>query len=156
MPFNRLVAAVDAWAEMRPGTTVLAQIGATEYTPSHIETVFSLTPSEFVEQCQRAQFIIAHAGMGSILTALQYGKPIVVMPRKGALRETRNDHQLASAKWLRSIEGIFFADDEFALVRELDAALSQTLSPKVISANASDLLIQNLQRFIDSKTSSGR
>ncbi len=46
---------------------------------------------------QAATAIVAHAGMGTILTALEMGKPLLVMPRRAALGEHRNDHQLATA-----------------------------------------------------------
>ena len=57
--------------------------------------------------------------MGSILTALQYRKPIIIMPRRAALGEHRNDHQLATAKWLGNKSGIFVAEDETALLNLL-------------------------------------
>ena len=44
--------------------------------------------------------MLAHAGMGSILTALEFNKPLVVMPRRGHLAETRNDHQFDTAQQL--------------------------------------------------------
>ena len=43
------------------------------------------------------QVVIAHDEMGSIITALEMGKPIVVMPRRAELGEHRNDHQVAAA-----------------------------------------------------------
>ena len=43
-----------------------------------------------------AAAIVAHAGMGTILTALETGKRLLVMPRRAALGEHRNDHQLAT------------------------------------------------------------
>lgn len=148
MPFDRLIAAVDVWAMHHPYIEILAQIGVTQFAPSYMRGVDAFKPSEFADVCQAAQLIIAHAGMGSILTALQYGKPIVVMPRKGALRETRNDHQLAAAKWLGSIDGVFFADDETALPAAIDTALARSLSPKPIAAHASAGLLDGLQQFI--------
>ena len=48
--------------------------------------------------CEPRTAIVAHAGMGTILTALEIGKPLLVMPRRAALGEHRNDHQLATAR----------------------------------------------------------
>jgi len=152
MPFDRLIAAVDAWAMHHPEVQVLAQIGKTQFAPSNMRGVDAFKPSEFADVCKSAQLIIAHAGMGSILTALQYGKPIVVMPRKGALRETRNDHQVAAAKWLGTIDGVFFADDEMALPSAIDTALARSLSPEPIAAQASASLLQGIQQFIERTT----
>lgn len=149
MPFDRLIAAVDAWAMHHPEVEVLAQVGATQFSPSHLRTVNAYSPSEFADVCKASQLIIAHAGMGSILTALQHGKPIVVMPRKGILRETRNDHQVAAAKWLRTMTGVFFADDEATLPQTIDMAMVRAMTPEQLPAQASRELIQGISRFID-------
>lgn len=149
MPFDRMIAAMDEWARNHPEVEVLAQIGITEFVPRHMRAVAAYKPAAFATVCEAAQLIVAHAGMGSILTALQYGKPIVVMPRKGILRETRNDHQLAAAQWLRSMTGVFFAEDETALGLTIETAMARVMAREPISAQASDNLIQGLRRFID-------
>ena len=83
MPFDRLVRAVDEWAGQSGTRDVFAQIGTTDLRPRHIEWVSFLQPAEFLERVRAARLIIAHAGMGSILTALGLGKQILVMPRRG-------------------------------------------------------------------------
>lgn len=98
MPFDRLVRAVDDWAGDHPEVEVFAQIGPSRFRPSHCRHERFLRPEGFRDVFQQAALIVAHAGMGSIITALEYGKPILVMPRRGDLAETRNDHQLATAK----------------------------------------------------------
>src|SRR5688500_9921748 len=89
MPFDRLVRAVDAWAEGR--TDVVAQIGESAYVPKTLRWTRFLEPEAFRRHYAEAKVVVAHAGTGSIITALQIGKPIIVMPRRAALRETRND-----------------------------------------------------------------
>lgn len=147
MPFDRLVQAVDTWAA-QSGEQVLAQIGDSSLQPSHLRFCSSLEPAEFRGACLDAEFIIGHAGMGTVLTALDLARPLVVMPRRGNLHETRNDHQLATARWLTTRPGIVVAWDE----RELPNCLAQ------IRQLASDLrdkppcaapgLISGLRRFI--------
>ena len=65
-----------------------------------------------------ADAVVAHAGIGTILGALELGKPTVVMPRRAALGEHRNDHQLATARRF-SGPGIAVALDEHELAAEL-------------------------------------
>lgn len=149
MPFDRLIAAMDVWARHHPEVEVQAQIGLTELTVSHMRAVAAYSPDQFADVCKASQLIVAHAGMGSILTALQYGKPIVVMPRKGKLRETRNDHQVTAAKWLGTLKGVFFADDENTLPSVIDIALSCAKSPEPIATQASTKLLDGLQQFMD-------
>ena len=64
--------------------------------------------------------IVAHAGMGTILTALELGKPLLIMPRRAALGEHRNDHQLATAERFAAVDGVKVAFDETEFALKLD------------------------------------
>ena len=94
-----------------------------------------------------AGVLVAHAGMGSILTALQYGKPILVMPRQGRLKETRNDHQVATAVRFKALNKVAVAMDETEIPAQLDglAAISRS---EQISDRASDELLTAIRGFI--------
>jgi UDP-N-acetylglucosamine transferase subunit ALG13 len=94
-----------------------------------------------------SSLIVAHAGMGSILTALRHKKPILIMPRKASLGEHRNDHQMATAKWLGSRPGVSVAWNEKELQSVLDNH-KELNSGAGISDFASPELIQNLKSFI--------
>jgi len=50
---------------------------------------------------REARVVVAHAGIGTLLTALQLGKPLIVVPRRAALGEQRNDHQVETAAFIR-------------------------------------------------------
>ena len=77
---------------------MFAQIGPSALQTSTIEAARFLPPAECRERMLAADAIVAHAGMGTILSALELGKPLVIMPRLAAFGEHRNDHQLATAK----------------------------------------------------------
>ena len=108
-PFDRLLRTVDDWAGLRCRAGVFAQVGESGYRGRHIITAKFLAPLEYRRRVETAQFVVAHAGMGSIITALELGKPIIVMPRRGDLSETRNDHQIATAKHFIQHPGIAVA-----------------------------------------------
>jgi len=152
IPFDRMVRAVDEWAAHRQRRDVFAQIGPTKWRPSVLEWADFLEPEEFSDRFQRADAIVAHAGMGSIITALTRGKPILVMPRRADLREHRNDHQIATARRFADIAGVEAAFDEQELQTKLDAigdlCASQRLGP-----HASEQLITTLRDFINGKES---
>ena len=142
MPFDRLVHAVDAWACERGRTDVFAQIGESDTPPAHIEWARFLSPPEFVSRVRDADLIVAHAGTGSIISALRAGKPIVVLPRHSSLKETRNDHQIATAERFASTEGVYSAMDLNELAERLDESdgyaggggISTEASPELIDA----------------------
>jgi len=120
LPFDRLVHTVDRWSMRQPSANVFAQIGASDRPPAHIQWDRFLSPDEFEAKAREAEVLVAHAGMGSILTAFELEKPIIVMPRRANLGEHRNDHQWATVKNLGSHDGITVATDEEALLHELD------------------------------------
>ena len=119
-PFDRLIEAVDGWAAEHPEVELTAQIGPGSYKPQHMPWVAFLDPSEFQETARRADLMVSHAGMGTILSATDVGVPLLVLPRKAALNETRNDHQMATVGHLKD-RGLFHvADDESELGAKLD------------------------------------
>ncbi len=120
LAFDRMVSAVDRWASGRPGVQAFAQVGPARDLPQHIPHADFLPPSRAQALMRQADLIVAHAGMGSVLTALELRKPIVIMPRQAALGEHRNDHQLATARWLEGRPGVHVAWDEPGLLALLD------------------------------------
>ena len=147
MPFDRMIAIVDRWAGGHE-EECFAQIGQTDFTPENISYAESLAQSEYEERIKASRLIIAHAGMGSILTAMRYGKPVLIFPRRGDLKETRNDHQVATVRHFRDVAGVYVAETEEELVRQLEQ-LDDCVSTSQISAYASDQLLDTIGGFID-------
>ena len=126
LPFNRLVKHLDHWARDNPGQAVFAQVGRlgpTDYVPQTMQWVEMLTAEQFDQRCAEARLIVAHAGMGSIITAMATGTPIVILARRARLRETRSDHQLTTAERFKHRPGIFVATTEADLAVAINQAL---------------------------------
>lgn len=148
MPFDRLVKAVDQWARASGHDDVFAQIGSSEYQPSNIEWTRFLHPDEFKCRCENASVIVSHAGTGSLITALRLGKPILVMPRRASLRETRNDHQVATSEQFRRFDSVAVAWDEKELITKLNGVDNLHGSQR-IESYASPELVAAIREFID-------
>jgi UDP-N-acetylglucosamine transferase subunit ALG13 len=108
-PFDRLIPAVDAWAAVNPGEEILAQIGQGA-APRHLRWLRRMDQDAFAATVREAEIVVAHAGMGTVITAGRFGRPLVLLPRLAALAEQTTDHQLATADWLRDRPGIQIAD----------------------------------------------
>lgn len=147
LPFDRLITAVDAWAGAAAGRAVFAQIGPTRLVPRNIQHAQFVSPEECQERMTAAKAIVAHAGMGTILRALEMGKPLLVMPRRVALGEHRNDHQLATAHRFAELGRIKVAFDGAELLLALEE-LSGVLAPAPISHWAPEELVEGLRAFI--------
>lgn len=140
IPFDRLVRCIDKWAgqQPQPRAALLAQIGSSETPPEHIEWTRRLSSTEYLEQVSASRAVIAHAGMGTILTAIDLRKPILVMPRIGRMGETRNDHQIATARHLQEIVGLSVAWDESEL-RDWLGRLDEITVPSSRNGSIRDL-----------------
>jgi UDP-N-acetylglucosamine transferase subunit ALG13 len=153
MPFDRLICAVDDWAGKRGREDVVAQIGKTGLRPAHIQWTAFLMPDEFRQRVAQADIVIAHAGMGSIITALELGKPILVMPRRGHLNETRNDHQVDTARQFLAQGRIEVALDEAELAAKLEHLEDMTGTRRSsVSATAAPQLIQAIRKFVEANS----
>lgn len=147
LPFDRMVRVVDDWASENGRKDVFAQIGEGGKEPLHIRHVKFLTPPEFRKYFKTARVIVSHAGMGTILSALYYGKPILIMPKKASLGEHRNEHQTATARRMMEISGVNVAFDETELRYLLDR-LDNLAIPRKIGQTASTDLLEGLHAFI--------
>ncbi len=120
LAFDRMISAIDEWAGSGCHDEVFAQIGDSLLTPRNIDWVPSLDQPTFKVRIRESSLIVSHAGMGTILMALELGKPLIVMPRRAELGEHRNDHQLATARELHQRGLITVADDAEDLIRQMD------------------------------------
>lgn len=148
MPFDRLIHTVDDWAASRGRSDIFAQIGPSNFNPKFITVARFIDPLDFRKRIEASSLIVGHAGMGTIITALEYGKPIIVMPRRGELRETRNDHQVATVMHLMKQGRVMVALDENELIEKLDR-FEPSHEMKRIQPHASRCLIAALRCFIE-------
>jgi UDP-N-acetylglucosamine transferase subunit ALG13 len=148
-PFDRLVHAVDAWVADRGYDEVLVQIGH-GLAPSKAQWVRMLRPAEFAAAIARSELVVAHLGMGSIMAALQAKKPIILFPRRLALREHTSDHQAHAEEWVRTLSGAWVAHDVSDLHGLLDKFLKGELlpPPAAISLHAPPELLANVAAFV--------
>ena len=150
-PFDRLVAAMDNWAEAGHSEEMFAQIGAGDYRPVRMRWTRMMSRPDFVSMARKASVIVAHAGIGSILTATEIGKPIVLLPRHAATREHTSDHQLHTANWVRDRPGIFVAMAAGELGPAIAAAKAWSGPRPRISATAPEPFLERLRQFLDAE-----
>ncbi len=146
MPFDRLIGWVDDWATAHQREDIAAQIGPSELKPRTLEVLPFLDPQAFRRKMEEASGIVAHAGMGTIITALELGKPILVVPRLGRLDETRNDHQVATAKRLAEEGLVLAAYDEAEFAAQMEVLESHSGAAR-IGARAQDSLLARVREF---------
>lgn len=144
-PFDRFIKIVDEVASLLD-EEVIAQVYQCGFEPKNIKTINFLAPDEFNKLFERARLIVSHAGMGTILSALQKRKPIIIFPRIAALGEHRNEHQLATAEKFKELGSVYVAMNEEELRQLMVRKDLRCLQE--IGASADKALIQSIEDFI--------
>lgn len=152
LPFDRFIKTVDEIAALYPFEKFLVQAIDRKHPikSTNITLANSLSPGEFTDAVNNAELVISHAGIGSIVSAAQSQKPLIVFPRFGKLKEHRNNHQVATCKAL---------GQQFELNVATNAAELKGLMEKYfegylpllpqIPAIASEQMLDSLRTFIE-------
>ncbi len=119
--FNRLLKAVDDFvAAGRIKDSVIIQTGNSAYSPKNCRH-FKFTGKDKIRKIQKnARVIITHAGAGTIIEALSYKKPVIVVPRLKKFGEHTDDHQIDLADNLSRhgiVETVYDVNTLPALIR---------------------------------------
>jgi UDP-N-acetylglucosamine transferase subunit ALG13 len=150
LPFDRLIRSLDEWAARNPHIDVFAQIGQTDYTPQHIRWEKTISVEAFRTNLDNCDTVVAHAGMGTIISAAELGKRIVILPRRADLGEHRNDHQLATSSRLSHLNGLVVAENCEHLSRELNNNGNSLLDSRIDTSTrlaVSPTLISEIRWF---------
>jgi beta-1,4-N-acetylglucosaminyltransferase len=117
--FERLICKMDEIAG-KIDEEVVMQIGSTQYIPKAAK-YFEFVDSDLtiMAHFKNARVIVSHAGAGTLLNALNLGKPIIVVPRLKMFGEHIDDQQLELAEAL-STQGRAIAIND---INELEESL---------------------------------
>ena len=113
---------------------IIVQAGSTKYESKNMKIIDYMSVRKFEECIDRADLIICHAGVGTILTALKKGKKIIAAARLKQYGEHVNDHQLQILDNFTA-EGYILALEDFDKI---------------------DLLIKQAKRFTPAKFTSNK
>lgn len=93
--FHRLLEELDKLVEKKIiDEKIIVQAGYTKYESKNMK-IFGLIPQEELEKYQeKADLIITHGGVGSIISSIKKGKKVIAVPRLHKYHEHVNDHQL--------------------------------------------------------------
>ena len=99
--FERLVREMDRIAGELDEQVVM-QISSTDYEPKNCDYLRFLPRNDIEAFYADARIVVCHAGSGSLLTALENNKPLVLAPRMKSYGEVFDDHQLEIAREMES------------------------------------------------------
>lgn len=152
-PFDRLVKAIDDILDRRLiNEKIFAQMGKSSYKPRNFEAVPSLENSLFDKYMREASQVISHAGVGTIITALEHNKPLLVMPRLKKYGEHVNDHQCNIAKKFEQ-EGYLLATYDVKELPEKIEKLKSFVPQK--RQTQTQQVIERISKFLDDLVEEG-
>lgn len=132
-PFDRLVKEVDTLAgDKKINDSVFIQLGSCKYEPRHCEWKHSLPFGKMCEKIKEANLIIAHAGAGTTLLCLQYGKKPILVPRRKPFREHVDDHQVIFAEKMQELGHVSVAFD----VKDLASLICTHAKAEILESSA--------------------
>ena len=147
-PFDRLLSIIDQWAGNQDKYTVIAQTANSQTAFKNMTCYDYLEPDIFSDYFNSADLIIGHAGIGTIIKALENKKKLVVFPRLEKYNEHRNDHQYHTAFGFEKLGLINVAYNECDLKKYLNKTLDIPVKRK-ISKNAEQKLLAKISNFIN-------
>ena len=141
--FDRLIKEMDGIAK-RINEEVVMQIGETTYEPKNAEYFDFMPRNKIEELCKNARIVVCHAGVGTIITALQYNKPTILVPRMKKNGEAFDNHQLQIANELEK-EGIATVVYD---IKNLESAI-KNVSGNPITFKSENTLVKKLKEYLD-------
>lgn len=97
--FDRLLIHIDKLVKEKIIKDKVLVISACDtYSSENIDIIKPVSEDEFEQKVRKSDFMIVHGGVGTILTALSYGKKVIAVPRLKKHNEAANDHQIQLIK----------------------------------------------------------
>lgn len=154
VPFDRLLRMVDE-ALYEVDAEGVCQHGVSAIRPRGLQPVETLSRKAFDDVLLTSDRVVCHAGVGTLWSALRAGHTPIVVPRRRALNEIVNDHQLEICDALSAADQIRVVTSSADLVRELRTgppragARTAEDSPgleKIANAVAASIQVQAVRR----------
>jgi len=140
--FDRLIREMDRIAA-KVDEEVVMQIGSTDYDPKSCDYFRFMPVNEIENLYADARIVVCHAGTGSILTAVKYNKPLILVPRLQRYGEVFDDHQLEIAREMES-RGMTVVHDTSNL-----ESVVENFDTRPIEFRGETNLVHRLKEYLD-------
>lgn len=147
VPFDRLITAVEK--QIKKGTIkeeVIVQSGCSKYKSDKMKIINYMDTDEFKKTIKKANVVITHGGVGTIIDSLNANKIVIACPRLEKYKEHTNDHQLQIINKFSNDGYIIPLKDPNKLAQALEEA--KIFRPKKYKSNTNNM-VNLIENFID-------
>ncbi len=147
--FERLMKKADEIAPRIPDE-MLIQIGYSKYVPQNAKYFDFVPANTAVEYIRKADLVVSHAGMGTIILCKEFGTPLIILPRREKYKEHVNDHQMEIARVLeeRGDKNIYIVYEENQLEEKIMEVVGKKETGRVENRGRENL-IRTIKEFIE-------
>ncbi len=142
---NRLVQAADDLAK-KLDEEIFVQTGHSGYTPVNCGHTQFMNEADYNNRIKNCRILVTHAGVGTIISGLTAGKPVIVVPRLKKFNEHVDDHQLQIAEAFAKKKNVLSCPDVEELEKFIKKAETFTFEPYVVHGGKIEDIVQN---FVD-------
>ncbi len=145
--FHRLLEEIERLLQNKViNEEVIVQAGYTKYDSKSIKILDFISNKELEELQKKADLIITHGGVGSIITSIEMGKKVIAVPRLHEYGEHVNNHQKEIVEKFHKNGNIIGIQS----VGELEEAIKKVkeFNPIPYTKNNSNML-EIIEKFID-------
>ena len=143
--FDRLLEALEG---LPADAELFVQHGPSPIRPAGATCTDYVSFEEMAEKVSRAETVVTHAGVGSVLTALLNGTRPIVVPRLVRYGEAVDDHQLEFARRASEAGFVTLVEDTDTLV----AAIARQQDSPPPPPRPDDKLVADLRDFLAEAT----
>lgn len=125
---------------------VVVQAGGTKFESKNMQLFDLIEKEKLQEYIKKANYVITHGGVGSILACLEFHKKVIVVPRLKQYAEHVNDHQVQIVENFNK-QGYSIGITE---VEQLEEAIGKLkdFEPVVFKSNTQNM-INLIEKYIE-------
>ena len=133
--FHRLLEELDKLiADKIIKDKVIVQAGHTKYESNNMEIIDFIPIEDFNDLIKKADVLITHGGVGSIMTGLKNNKKVIAVPRLKEYKEHTNNHQLQIIKNFDD-NGYIIGIDDVSKIKEAYLKLKDFKPKEIKNSN---------------------
>ncbi len=148
--FSRLFRQIDKLVTGDLMTDVTAQIGQSRYQPLHYMWQRFFPAPAVHKYLTEAEYIICHAGSGTLNECLELKKKVIVVPRQHRYQEAPDDHQLEMAQHLSGKNRVLLTLDINDLTENIRRVRHWT--PAFTECQKEERITNTIKCFIQGRT----